>query len=99
MDEGYNDDEGGRCRGEEEGAGRAAGPLRWRRLPSQTKSWWPTSGKSRTSDALLPSSSRPPRRRRGRGGMVRYLYSSSSTRPRTTISCGDFGDECKFIYS
>jgi hypothetical protein len=31
--------------------------------------------------------------------MVGYLYSSSSTRPRTTISRGDFGDECKFIYS
>ena len=35
----------------------------------------------------------------GRGGMVRYSYSLSLTRPRTTISRGDFGDECKFIYS
>ena len=42
------------------GAGRPAGPLRWRRLPSQTRSWWPTSVRSRTSDALLPSLSRPP---------------------------------------
>jgi hypothetical protein len=41
---------------------------------------------------LLPSSSRPPRHRRGRGGMVGYSYSSSSTCPCTTISRGDFGE-------
>ncbi len=35
----------------------------------------------------------------GRGGMAGYSYSLSLTRPRTTISRGDFGDECKFIYS
>jgi hypothetical protein len=47
MDEGYDDDAGGHRWGGREGAGRAAGPLRWRRLPSRTRSWWPTSGRSR----------------------------------------------------
>jgi len=98
MDEGYVDDEGV-VGGGREGAGRAAEPLRWRRLPSRVRSWWPTSGRSRTSDALLQSSSRPPHCCRGRGGMVGYSYSLSSTCPRTTISRGNFGDECKFIYS
>ena len=72
--------------GGREGAGRATGPLRWRRLSSRMRSWWPTSGRSRTSDALLPSSSRPPRLRRGRGGTVGYSYSSSWR--RQTSSAG-----------
>jgi hypothetical protein len=45
--------------GGRKGAGQAAEPLRWRRLPSRTRSWWPTSVRSRTSDALLPSCCAP----------------------------------------
>ena len=96
MDEGYDNNEGV-LGGGREGAGQVAGPLRWQRLPSQTRSWWSTSERSRTSDALLLLSSRPPRHRPVRGGMVGYLHSSSLTHSHATIS--RFGDECKFIYS
>ena len=93
MEEGYDDNEGGSRGGGRKGQGERQGPYggggsHRERGPG---------GQPREDRGQATRCSR--RRRRGRGGMVGYLYSSSSTRPRTTISRGDFGDECKFIYS
>ena len=75
MDEGYDNDEGGHCRGGGKGGGRVSGKATTvAAAPIANEVLVSTSGRSQTSNALLLSSSRPPRYCQGRGGTVGYLY-------------------------